>query len=95
MEQRDYFNFSSDYWQLIEKVPEGDQFAMMKAVVQYGLRHEDTTFNDPLLAVVWLAIRQRLEKSWKLYENGKKGGAPVDNTNAQKTTKKQPKNKGA
>lgn len=90
MEQRDYFSFSSDYWQLIVKVPEGEQLAMMKAVVMYGLYREDTTFNDPLLAVVWLAIRQRLEKGWSNATNGKKGGAPIGNKNGRKATEIQP-----
>lgn len=84
MKNRNKFRFRLQYIELIKELDESAQLAMYRAVVKYGLFHEQPNFQDMAQRVVWRSIQQGLDLDWAKYENGCKGGAPIGNKNAMK-----------
>lgn len=61
------------------------------AIHNYGIHGiEIPVFNDPVMDALMTLIAPLIRANIKNYENGIKGGAPKGNTNAKKTTQKQP-----
>jgi hypothetical protein len=61
--------------------------------MEYSLNGNETENLRPVARSIFTLVKPQLDANWKRYENGKKGGAPVSNSNSknnQKTTKKQP-----
>lgn len=93
-EQRNTFTFYASFEEAINDIEQSDketQLMLYRAICRYGLYKEDPKLTG-IAKIVWRIIEPILQKQWKLYYNGKNGGAPTGNTNASKTTKKQPKN---
>ena len=97
--KRTGFTFYRSYYEQLRLITEPMQrLTMYDALADYALNHtrpdfEHGNFNE-LQKMFWAGVRPLLDKSWQLFDNGTRGGAPVGNTNASKnkTTKKQPKN---
>lgn len=97
VEQRDRFTFFLSFRQQIDMCEEKDRLKLYQAIVDYALFHQDTEFTEPLPKMAWIGMRPFLERGWKQFNNGNKGGAPIGNNNASKdknnpkTTQNQPK----
>lgn len=90
--RRNYFTFFRSFQEAIDQCDEKDQLPLYRGIVNYALDGKEPIFDNPLLKLAWTLIRPNLKKGLINFENGCKGGAPTDNQNARKTTKKQPKN---
>lgn len=98
--QRGCFTFYRSYFDAIEIIPDPTQrAALYAAIARFMLDGEfpDLTESDPLTKMAWQLILPTLQRAIVRAENsrknGRKGGAPVGNTNAKKqpkTTQKQP-----
>ncbi len=99
--ERKGFTFYRSFAEAINLLPEEDQLAVFKMIVQYSLdgiepnEEEMSTYG----LVIWKMMRPHLAADRRRYNNGKRGGAPKGNTNASKqpsenqdSTEKQPKN---
>ena len=98
---RDGFTFYRSFAEAINLLPEEEQLAVFRMIVQYSL--DGTEPNEEEMStyglVIWKMMRPNLASDRRRYNNGKKGGAPKGNTNASKqpsenqdSTEKQPKN---
>ena len=98
---RDGFTFYRSFAEAINLLPEEEQLAVFRMIVQYSLdgaepnEEEMSTYG----LVIWKMMRPHLAADRRRYNNGKRGGAPKGNTNASKqpgenqdSTEKQPKN---
>ena len=92
MKERKGFTFFRSFQDTIEQCEEKDQLALYRGIVYYALNRIDPDFANPLLKVIWTLIKPVLDTGWRGFDNGCNGGAPVGNSNARKTTQKQPKN---
>ena len=92
MKERNGFIFYRSFLDTIEQCEEKDQLALYRGIVYYALNRNEPTFDNPLLKLVWTLTKPILDKGWTGFDNGCNGGAPVGNSNARKTTKKQTKN---
>lgn len=86
------FTFYKNYYELVKYLPDGERLQLLDAIFKYMFDGEEPEF-EGLLYGIWINIKMPLDNSKSNIENGKKGGAPKGNTNASKTTQKQPKNK--
>ena len=68
---------------------------VMRAVLEFGFERIEPTGLDNVTQVIYSLATLRMAKVQKRYDscvaNGRNGGAPAGNKNAQKTTEKQPK----
>lgn len=68
---------------------------VMRAVLEFGFERIEPTGLDNVTQVIYSLATLRMAKAQKRYDscvaNGRNGGAPAGNKNAQKTTEKQPK----
>lgn len=75
------------FYEAIKDLPNADRLAMYDCIVRYGLYGETADLPAHLRGYFTL-IRPYIDSSRKRYEtaveNGKKGGAPIGNHNAQK-----------
>lgn len=92
MKERKGFTFFRSFQDTIDQCEEKDQLALYRGIVYYALNRTDPDFANPLLKVIWTLIKPVLDTGWRGFDNGCNGGAPVGNSNARKTTKRQPKN---
>lgn len=89
---RDHFTFFKSFRDQIDLCCENDQLRLYRAITDFALFHQDSTFDEPLLNMAWLGIKPHLEKSWTKFNNGCAGGAPVGNNNASKNNQKTTEN---
>ncbi len=80
---RDSFIFYEIYSRAIERLEDGEQLQLYRAITDYGLHRKEPTFRGAL-AGVWDLIQSKLDESWRRSQSGKKGGAPKGNANATK-----------
>ncbi len=88
---RDTFIFYRSFKDSMSELSEKDKLIMYEAISDYSLdmvEPELTGFPKALFSL----IRPILDANIQRWKNGRKGGAPIGNLNAKKTTKKQPKN---
>lgn len=88
---RESFVFYRSFYEALAQAPDTVFNEVMHAICNYTLNGTETPLNQPLSPVVWTLIKPQLDANIRRYENGKKGGAPIGNKNAKKTTEKQPK----
>lgn len=95
--------FESTY-QCMKCLEKDEAYALVEAVLDYSFYQTEPTLNGALKGI-FISIKPNIDSANKNYdskvENGKKGGAPLGNTNAKKhgksstnkqiTTAKQPK----
>ena len=86
-----YFPFLKTYRDSIDVLEEKDQLELYKAITDYGLFMVEPQNASAVVRAVFLALKPLLDKSLKNRQNGQKGGAPKGNSNARKTSEKQPK----
>lgn len=68
---------------------DAEKLAFIDALIQYALYGKEPQLTGALRAMFHL-VKPQIDKNNTRYENGKKGGAPVGNTNA-KNNQRQPK----
>ena len=100
---RESFVFYRSFYESIQGLPDRVQLALFQAVARYGLDQVEPDFSgvpqQPFVEAIFAGIRPQLDANHKRFLNGYKGkefgrlgGAPKGNTNASKTTPKQPQN---
>lgn len=90
--ERIYFTFFKSYFEAIEALNDDDQkLQLYRAICEYSIYGREPELEGTAKAV-FIAFKPNLDSSRTKSENGKKGGAPIGNKNALKTTKNQPKN---
>lgn len=95
---RDSFIFYRSFKEAMSDLSNEDKLIVYEAISEYALDQNEpqiTGFPKALFSL----IKPQLDANWKRFFNGKNGGAPIGNKNAEKqsvkqnkTTKKQPKN---
>lgn len=85
--KRESFVFYESYLEAILKLPKDVQVDFMLMIAEYALRGEVNETDNPYLSAMFSLIKPQVDANNVRYENGKKGGAPIGNSNA----KKQPK----
>ena len=95
------FIFYESFYNAIKAIDDANlKLEAYELIMQYGLYNKKIATSNAILKVAFEMIKPVIDNSDKRYitsvENGKKGGAPKGNKNAQKkqpkTTKKQPPN---
>lgn len=100
---RNSFIFYSSYYDAISELPEEEQGLIYKAIIDYAIAKKEPKDLTPACRMCFKLIKPTIDAALSRYdasvENGKKGGAPKGNSNAQKqprnkqkTTQKQPRN---
>lgn len=97
VKERSGFVFYRSYIEIIEALPNNEQFAFVRAIINYGLNKVEPSDEDlsTVSRVLWCAIKPTIAKGWRNFENGLKGaefgklgGAPSEkmmgNQNARK-----------
>ena len=89
-QERKAFPFYRSFMEAIETIPDELKKARAyKVIVEYGLNGVEPTNNEDLvIKVIFKQAKPQIDANTKRYEssvkNGKKGGAPKGNKNAQK-----------
>lgn len=98
MIERDSFIFYRSFYEGIKELDFEQQGRVYNALFGYALNGEEPDLTGAEKAA-FVLIKPQIEANNRRYENGKKGGAPLGNTNAKKqsknkrrTTKKHPIN---
>lgn len=100
---RNSFIFYSSYYDAISELPEEEQGLIYKAIIDYAIAKKEPKDLTPACRMCFKLIKPTIDAALSRYdasvENGKKGGAPKGNCNAQKqpknnleTTQEQPTN---
>ena len=100
---RNSFIFYSSYYDAISELPEDEQGLIYKAIIDYAIAKKEPHNLTPACRMCFKLIKPTIDAALSRYdasvENGKKGGAPKGNSNAQKqpknnpeTTQEQPRN---
>lgn len=100
---RNSFIFYSSYYDAISELPEEEQGLIYKAIIDYAMAKKEPKDLTPACRMCFKLIKPTIDAALSRYdasvENGKKGGAPKGNCNAQKqprnnleTTQEQPRN---
>ena len=87
----EHFIFFKNYYEIIKYLNNEDKLLIINAILEYMFEDKEPVLEGLNLGI-WNNIKMVLDKSKTKIINGKKGGAPKGNSNAKKTTKKQPKN---
>ena len=102
LESRKSFVFYRSFADAIGKLSSSKmKLLLYQAIINYALNMEEPSFEGcskaNILEALWLTIKPQLDANHRKYKNGLQGaefgvlgGAPKGNTNAKKTTPKQP-----
>lgn len=82
----EHFNFYKNYYDIIKYLNKEDKLLIMNAILEYMFEDKEPKLAG-LNKGIWNNIKMPLDTTKKKIINGKKGGAPINNSNA----KKQPK----
>lgn len=85
---KDSFIFYRSFYEALQEVDDNTQLNVIKAIIELALNQKETELSGISKALFTL-IKPQVIANNRRYENGKKGGAPKGNQNANKT---QPKN---
>lgn len=92
---RDCFSFYRSFLEAIDELPPDIQAEIYPAIARYALNDITPTALSPIANCVFTLIKPIIDSNNKKRDNGAKGGAPLNNKNAQKKTtrnnQKQPK----
>lgn len=80
---KDYFTFYRSYYESIQELKEEDRLTIYEAIMNYMFNGIEPKING-IPKMIYGLIKPTLEKSKKLSDNGRKGGAPKGNVNAKK-----------
>ncbi len=94
------FVFYDSFFETLQTLDQEDRESatvLYRAIALYGLYRIEPEDLTNIQRALFAGMRAQLEANWVKYENGKKGadfgklgGAPNGNSNARKTTPKQP-----
>ena len=71
---RESFIFYRSFEETINKLQTEDQLSLYRAVVRYGLLHEDPDFEEGSLCdIIWTSFKPQLDANWKRAISGVKG----------------------
>ena len=87
---RDTFIFYRSFKDSMSDLPDKDKLLMYEAIADYSLDLKEPALSGFPKALFSL-IRPILDANIQRWKNGRKGGAPIGNINARKTTEKQPR----
>lgn len=87
----EHFTFYKNYYDIIKYLKDEDKLLIINAILEYMFEDKNPILEGLNLGI-WNNIKMPLETTKNKIINGKKGGAPRGNSNAEKTTKKQAKN---
>lgn len=82
---RDSFVFYKSFFDAASHLPDDQRLAVYDAICRYALNGEEPE-GDGLVMAIMSLVRPQLDANQKRYENGKKGGRPI-----QEETKPEPK----
>lgn len=88
---RDTFIFYRSFKESMNDLSDTDKLLMYEAIADYSLDLKEPALSGFPKALFSL-IRPILDANIQRWKNGRKGGAPIGNINAKKTTEKQPRN---
>lgn len=93
--QKESFVFYRSFFEALDNADEQTQLIMYRAIAMYGLNRTEPELTG-LALVMWKLIKPQMEANWRRFENGCKGasygnrgGAPMGNRNAMKSTPNQ------
>lgn len=82
------FTFYSNYYEFYKNLQDKDRLKLMDSILNYMFENKEPNNLDGMLKAIWTNIKMPLNNSKTNIENGKKGGAPKGNKNAQKNNRK-------
>lgn len=93
MEEMNSLKFYKSFFEAINDLDDEDRLQLYDAIMRYQFLKIEPIFNNKYLNAIWKTIVPNIDSYNKSASEGRKGGAPVGNSNAKKkTTEKQPKN---
>lgn len=95
MQSKNGFVFLASYYEALKELDPDTQLTLYTAIMEYALKGNETELNGASKAIFTL-IKPNIDSSLARYakntENGKQGGAPCGNKNAQKNNPKTTEN---
>ena len=88
---KESFVFYRSFYEALEKVDDATFRQALSAICRFALYGEEPTDLGDVAKLAWVLVRPQLEANNKRAVNGKRGGAPIGNSNAAKSGQKQPK----
>ena len=89
MEEKKGFVFYETFYEVLSILPDDLKLKFYTALTEYGLFNKEPEFTG-IEKALWLQMKFGIDSAKERYarrvENGKKGGAPKNNQNAEKTT---------
>lgn len=77
------FVFYASFFEAISSLGSKDQLELYQTIAKYALKGEENELKQPLKSL-WVLIKPQIDASQKRRRNGKSGGAPAGNRNAEK-----------
>ena len=88
---REKITFHTAWYDAVKALPKKAQGEALMAILGYAIEGVDASAGGVSAAILAIA-KPQIDTDNTRYDNGCKGGAPRGNSNARKTTEKQPKN---
>ena len=90
---RDSFVFYKSFLDAIELLPNEEQLEAYRAICRYGIRSEEPNTDSLYTKLTFTQAKPQIDANIKKRQEGKKGGAPLGNTNAKKDSKSEDETK--
>lgn len=90
--RRKKITFHTAWYDAVNALPKKAQGEALMAILGYAIEGVESASVDGVSAVILAIAKPQIDADNTRYDNGCKGGAPRGNSNARKTTEKQPKN---
>lgn len=83
---KESFVFYRSFYEAIKDLKTKDKLQVYEAICELSLNQKELKLIG-MPATIFKLIKPQILANYERYENGKKGGAPIGNQNARKTTK--------
>ena len=83
---KESFVFYRSFYEAIKDLKIKDKLQVYEAICELSLNQKEIKLTG-MSATIFKLIKPQILANYERYENGKKGGAPIGNQNARKTTK--------
>lgn len=83
---KESFVFYRSFYEAIKDLKTKDKLQVYEAICELSLNQKEIKLTG-MSATIFKLIKPQILANYERYENGKKGGAPIGNQNARKTTK--------
>lgn len=90
---RKSFVFYACWWEAIKNLPRDVQGDVLAAIIEYGLSGETHEQLKPVTKALLAMVKPQIDMNYQRFENGHKGGRPLENGTEQKPDKNQTKTK--